>query len=87
MNKYVVIKPLSQVTPETGFKTYTHGDLIELDEKDAARMIEAGIVASAPAADAARVEPTKSRELSGIETADVKPEGVEKTVKVKGAKK
>lgn len=87
MSKYVVIKPLSQVTPEKGFQSFTIGDLIELDEKDAARMIEAGIVA--PAANAAEATPKtlEADRIEPIETAEAKPVGVEKAVKAKGAKK
>lgn len=44
MKKYRVIKPISQVTPEKGFQCYSHGDLVELDDADAQRMIAAGIV-------------------------------------------
>lgn len=75
MEKYVVIKPLSQVTPEKGFQTYTHGDLIELEEKEAARMIEAGIVQAGPSGSpkVLRAEP--------IEKAVMPEADVEKAVK------
>lgn len=82
MKKYRVIKALSQVTPEKGFQCYSHGDLVELDDADAQRMIAAGIVEPGESPEKVeRAEQTKSRELSGIETADIQPATVEKAVK------
>jgi hypothetical protein len=75
--KYKVITPLSRSTKD-GFETFTTGDLIELDEKEAGRMIEAGIVTPADAED---VKPEKVERADEIETEDVKPAGVEKAVK------
>lgn len=82
MSKYKVIKPLSRSIPD-GFETFTIGDVIELEDAEAARMAEAGIVEAKPleSPKVLRTEPTPSRDLSGIETA-VQPEaGVEKAVK------
>jgi transketolase C-terminal domain/subunit len=78
MSKYLVITPLSRSTKD-GFETFTHGDLIELDEKDATRMIAAGIVT--PVETAEPLEEAKELRTEEIETADVKPAGVEKAVK------
>ena len=68
--KYRVVTPLARTHPTNGTEVFTHGDMIEVTDKaEAARMIEAGIIA-----------PLKDqREV--IEIADEKPVGVEKAVK------
>lgn len=77
MSKYKVIKPLCRSIPN-GFESFTHGDLIELDDAEAARMAEAGIVETFPAEAS---KPVKVERAEKIETA-VQPEaGVEKAVK------
>ena len=70
MTKYRVVTPLARMHPKEGLQSFTHGDEIEVADKgEAARMIAAGIV-----------EPLKGgREV--IETADLKPIGLEKAVK------
>ncbi len=62
------------MTPEKGFQCYTHGDLVELDDADAQRMIAAGIVEPGES-------PEKLERADQIETADIKPAAVEKAVK------
>jgi hypothetical protein len=91
MSKYKVIKPLSRSIPN-GFETFTTGDRIDLEDAEAARMIEAGIVEAKPVeeskpAKVERAEKTQSRELNGVETAVMPEAGVEKAVKAKGVKK
>lgn len=79
MSKFIVVKPFARSTPN-GFETFTHGNLIEMDEKDAAGMIGAGILV--PAAEGAEpLEEAKDLRTEEIETADVKPASVEKAVK------
>lgn len=76
--KYTVVTPLSRMHPKEGLQTFTHDDLIDIPDKaEAARMIAAGILA-----------PVKGRDMqeTEVETADLKPVGVEQAVK-RGPKK
>ena len=73
MSKYVVIKPLARMTKTNGFETFTHGDLIDLeDKKEAAEMAEAGII---------EPEPVEAERSEAFETAVQSAEGVERAVK------
>lgn len=69
MAQYQVIVPLARRHPVNGMESFTHGDLIEIEDADEAkRMISSGMIAPVSGPD-------------HIETADAPLENVEKAVK------
>lgn len=75
--RYQVVTPFARLHPKEGMQTFTHGDSVDITDKaEAARMIAAGILA-----------PVQDRREIPVETADLKPVGVEKAVKTGGRKK
>lgn len=45
MADYVVLVPFARMTPANGTEAFTHGDIVSMSEKEAAGMVEAGIIA------------------------------------------